>query len=448
MKKTKQLKIWKSKFGKDYTDRNILSPDVRINAFKRMVSNLDIKKILEVGCGSGHNLITLSKIGKYKLIGIEPQEYAVKKAKESSDLISVLEGDCFEIPSLDSHFDLVFTCGVLIHISKEDLARTIDEIYRVSNKYILAIEYYAPEETVIHYRGYDDLLWKRDFKKIFLQQKPDLKCIKEGFWNAKEGFDDCHWWLFEKQQKKIAAIVQVRLTSTRLPGKVLMDIAGKPMLWHVINRLKYSKKLGDIILAIPNTKENDILEKFAKENKVKYFRGSEEDVLSRYYETAKSFECDIMVNITSDCPLIDPRVVDLIIKRHLSSNTDYTSNILKRTFPRGLDTEVFNFEILEKIQREVKEPYQREHVTLYIRQYPERFNVQNIIANKKLRRPELRLTVDTKEDLKLIREIYRHLYKPKKIFTTEEFIDFLDKNPELKKINAHIKQKSVHGKVY
>jgi len=244
------------------------------------------------------------------------------------------------------------------------------------------------------------------------------------------------------KKRKIAAIIQARITSTRLPGKVLMDIEGKPMLWHVINRLKLSKKINEIILAIPNTKENDILEKFAKDNKVKYFKGSEEDVLSRYYEAAKEFKSDIVVRITSDCPLIDPQVVDLVIEKHLNSGADYTSNVLQRTFPRGLDVEVFNFKVLEKTQKEARKNYQREHVTPYICENPKIFKLQNIKAKGKLRRPELRLTVDTKEDLKLIREIYRHLYKLRKIFYTEEIIDLFNNHQELIKINEKVRQKN------
>ena len=245
------------------------------------------------------------------------------------------------------------------------------------------------------------------------------------------------------RKKKISAIIQARVTSTRLPGKVLMNIEGKPMLWHVINRLKFSKELDDIILAIPDTKENDILEKFAKDNKVKYFRGSEEDVLSRYYKTAKEFKCDVMVRITSDCPLIDPEIIDLVIEEHLNFKADYSSNTLKRTFPRGLDTEVFNFDILEKSYKKAKENYQREHVTPYIYEHPEIFKLQNIEAEKELYRPELRWTVDTKEDLELVREVYRHLYKPQKIFYTKDIIDLSDKYSELMKINIHIKQKDL-----
>jgi len=250
----------------------------------------------------------------------------------------------------------------------------------------------------------------------------------------------------KKPKFKIGAIIQARMTSTRLPGKVLMDIEGKPMLWHVVNRLKFSEKLDDIILAIPNTKKNNILEKFAKDNKVKYFRGSEEDVLSRYYKTAKKFKCDLIVRITSDCPLIDPQIVDLVIEKHLKLNADYTSNTLKRTFPRGLDVEVFNFKVLKKAQKEAKEDYQREHVTPYIYKNPEIFKIQNIKAERRLRYLEIRLTVDTKKDLRLIREIYKRLYKPKKIFYTEEIIDLLDKYPELIKINANVQQKALKEK--
>ena len=120
----------------------------------------------------------------------------------------------------------------------------------------------------------------------------------------------------------ISAIIQARMGSTRLPDKVLMDVGGHPMLWHMIERLKPAKNVDEIILAIPNTKENDILEQFAKENNLKYFRGSENDVLARYYETAKTFKVDVIVRITSDCPLIDPEIVDKVIEEHLQSKAD------------------------------------------------------------------------------------------------------------------------------
>jgi len=243
----------------------------------------------------------------------------------------------------------------------------------------------------------------------------------------------------KKGTQKIAAIIQARITSTRLPGKVLMDIEGRPMLWYVINRLKYSKKLNDIILAIPNTKENDILEKFAEDNKIKYFRGSEEDVLSRYYGTAKKFKCDVIVRITADCPLIDPEIVDLIIEKHLNSNTNYTSNTLKRTFPRGLDTEVFNFEILEKVYKKAKNNSEREHVTLYIGNRPEIFRLASIKNRKNF--SHMRWAVDEIKDLEFVQEVYKRLYKKGEIFLMKDIINLSKKHPKLMEINKNVKQK-------
>lgn len=242
---------------------------------------------------------------------------------------------------------------------------------------------------------------------------------------------------------KIAAIIQARMTSTRLPGKVLMDIAGNPMIWHLLERLKRSKRLDEIILAIPDTKASDKLEEFARGHGVSYFRGSEDDVLSRYYGAAKKFRADVIVRITSDCPLIDPAVVDEIIERHLASGADYTSNVLERTYPRGLDTEVFNFNALERAFRRAKEPYRREHVTPFIWEQPKIFKLESVKAGKKMNRPEFRLTVDAMQDLELARAIYKHLYRPGAIFYTPAVIDLLDSHKEMAKINANVEQKGL-----
>ena len=248
----------------------------------------------------------------------------------------------------------------------------------------------------------------------------------------------------EINSKKIAVIVQARITSTRLPGKVLMKIKKKQMLWHVINRLKLSKKINEIILAISNRKDDDILEEFAKKNNIKYFRGSRDNVLLRYYGAAKKFQPDIIVRITSDCPLIDPGIIDLVIKRHIKTKADYTSNVFKRTFPRGLDVEVFNFEVLEKICKKTSKKYEKEHVTPYIYEHPKVFKLQNLEAKSIFRRPDLRLTVDTKEDMKLIKKIYNYLYKDHmQIFYIDEVIELFNKKPELSKINFSIEQKKL-----
>jgi len=238
---------------------------------------------------------------------------------------------------------------------------------------------------------------------------------------------------------KIVAIIQARMTSTRLPGKVLMDIEGKPMLWHLIERLKRSKRLNGIILAIPDTKENDTLEKYAQNNNIRYFRGSEEDVLSRYYEAAKKFGVDIIVRITSDCPLIDPQIVDNIIEKHLRTGADYTSNAIKRTFPRGLDAEVFNFIVLETAHKEAKDQSDKEHVTLYIRNNSQIFNLADVMGD--IDYSGMRWTVDEASDLDFVREIYKRLYRSDKIFFTNDIITILKKYPKLEDINKSVKQK-------
>lgn len=226
------------------------------------------------------------------------------------------------------------------------------------------------------------------------------------------------------------AIIQARLGSTRLPGKVLKEISGKPMLWHVINRVKRCKNIDKIVLATSELEQDDVLEEFARENDIAYFRGSEEDVLSRYYYAATQFNADIIVRLTGDCPLIDPKVVDKVILSHINSSADYTSNVIKRTFPRGLDTEVINFQTLKKAFEEAEEQYQREHVTPYILENPALFKLNSIEARGKIRRPDIRITVDTPEDLKFIRGIFSILYKQNEIFYVEDVIDLLDQRPE------------------
>ena len=242
------------------------------------------------------------------------------------------------------------------------------------------------------------------------------------------------------KKKKIVAIIQVRMTSTRLPGKVLMDIEGKPMIWHVINRLKFSKELDDVILAISNKRESDILEKFAKNNSIKYFRESEEDVLLRYYKTAKKFKVDVIVRITSDCPLIDPKIIDMVIQKYLNSGTDYASNTLERTFPKGLDVEVLNFNTLEESYQKAKEYYEREHVTPYIYKNPKKFRLINVKNKNNL--SYMRWVVDEKKDLEFIREIYKKIYLKKKIFYMKDIAAILGKYPKLMKINEKVKQKN------
>ncbi len=245
------------------------------------------------------------------------------------------------------------------------------------------------------------------------------------------------------ETKNILAVIQARLTSTRLPKKIMLDLCEKPLLWHVVERVKQARLINDIVLAIPDTPSNDELGFFIKKMAWNLFRGSEDDVLSRYYHASVQFEADIIVRVTSDCPLIDPTVIDETIKRHILDGNDYTAVGVEGGFPRGLDVEVFSFKSLEIAYSKAVERYEREHVTLFIYQNPKLFKINFIEAKGSLKRPDIRLTVDTEEDLSLIREIYLALNNYGNRFTTEDVLALIDGNPHLKSINNHITQKHV-----
>ncbi|MGQ9874543.1 MAG: pseudaminic acid biosynthesis-associated methylase [Chloroflexus sp.] len=197
---TDQLEMWQNSFGNDYTDRNNIDWQIRLPAFRHMLGGLNIKRVLEVGCNRGHNLIALDHLlgDESDIVGVEPNKHALHLARSATSKVGFLYGTVFDIPFKDRYFDLVFTAGVLIHIPLDNLAVALNEIYRVSKQYILAIEYFAEEETTVYYRGYDNLLFKRDFFSHYQNQFPDLKPVRNGYLASEDGFDRCHWWLFEK----------------------------------------------------------------------------------------------------------------------------------------------------------------------------------------------------------------------------------------------------------
>lgn len=242
---------------------------------------------------------------------------------------------------------------------------------------------------------------------------------------------------------KVGAIIQARMGSTRLSGKVMMKIKGKTVLEHIIERVSQSKTIDEIIIATTVDKRDDIIVKEAFRLGIKVYRGSEEDVLSRYYYAAKENAVDVIIRITSDCPLIDPHIVDQIVNSYKNNNYDIVSNagadLSTRTFPRGLDIEVFSFKSLEKAFRNADRQYQREHVTPFIYEYSEKlFYYKNEIDYSRHR-----WTLDTKEDLELITEIYENLYKGKHDFYLMDIIRLLNKEPKLFDINSHIEQKKL-----
>ena len=192
---------------------------------------------------------------------------------------------------------------------------------------------------------------------------------------------------------KKAAIIQARTGSTRLPGKILMKLPFEgelTVLDHVILRLKKCRNLDEIIVATTTDPLDDKVIEVAEKQKVKHFRGSIEDVLSRYYLAAKDNEVDVIVRITSDCPCIAPEVVDAVVEKHVNDKADYTSNILTRTYPRGMDTEVLSFEALGKAYANVKNTFETEHVTPYIyKNHPEMFRIASLEATETLSRNNL-----------------------------------------------------------
>ena len=236
-------------------------------------------------------------------------------------------------------------------------------------------------------------------------------------------------------------IVQARMTSTRLPGKIMKIVCGKPLLEHFINRLKRVKYADQIVIATTiNDIDNQIVD-LCKKLDISYYRGSEEDVLDRYYKAALEYKGDIIARITSDCPLIDPEVVDMVIDYyHKHKDTyDFVSTALERTFPRGMDVEVFPFKVLKEAFEEATSIPDREHVTPYIRMRPQRYSLHNITYKKDF--SYHRWTVDTEEDLELITKIFDSLFYVNPNFSLEDMLDLVDKNQDWININKHITQK-------
>ena len=238
------------------------------------------------------------------------------------------------------------------------------------------------------------------------------------------------------KQKMIVAIIQARMGSTRLSGKVLEKIGEKTILEILINRLKESKFLDEIVVATTINEKDDVIVELSKKMGVKWYRGSEADVLSRYVEAARAFNADIVVRITADNPLTDPNLMDKLIERYLESDADYT---YCNDAPLGVSTEIINLSALEKADKNAKSQSEREHVTLYIKSHSEDFKIQKVDSG--LDNSDIRLTVDTKEDLELMRKIYENLGDLERL-EIRDVVTFLKRNPEIYKINAQVKQKA------
>lgn len=242
---------------------------------------------------------------------------------------------------------------------------------------------------------------------------------------------------------KTGVIIQARMGSTRLSGKVMIELSGKTMLHHVIERVQQSELVDEIVIATTTHKRDDVIADEAVKCGVKVFRGDENDVLNRYYYAAKEYNIKVVIRIASDCPLIDPHVMDNIITYYLDGNyeivTNASSDLSQRTYPRGLDVEVFSFDVLKNAFDHADKTYQREHVTPYIYE-----NCKNIYFYKNdIDFSKYRWTLDTEEDLELITKVYERLYKGKHDFYLAQIVDLFNQNPELYHINEHVEQKKL-----
>jgi spore coat polysaccharide biosynthesis protein SpsF len=238
-------------------------------------------------------------------------------------------------------------------------------------------------------------------------------------------------------------IVQGRMGSTRLPGKVMKEVLGKPLLFYLVERLRKVEHIEGICIATTLNPIDDVIANFCNAESLHCFRGSEEDVLSRYFAAAEAFDVEACVRITADCPLIDPMIISKAIYtfRHHYDELDYLSNTLDRTFPRGMDVEIFRKDALQKTYFHAKSASDKEHVTSYMVKHPHHFRLGNLYQKKDT--SSYRLTVDTQEDFELIRIILEKLYPHKQEFHLEDILRLFATYPELKEINAHVAQKEM-----
>lgn len=246
---------------------------------------------------------------------------------------------------------------------------------------------------------------------------------------------------------RVVAIIQARMGSSRLPGKVMKSLGGKPVLAHVIERVRAVPQLDEIVVATTVQAEDDVIASAAGTLGTRVFRGSEQDVLDRYYQAARTARAGTVVRITSDCPFLDPVLVGAMVERFISAQRDdargpdYMSNTLSRSYPRGFDAEVFAFSALERAWREAAAPAEREHVTPYIYGHPELFKLAEHVGPVDL--SKYRLTLDTDDDWRLLLTLCNALECGKRMLASDELIAFFEAHPEVARLNAHVQQNTV-----
>jgi spore coat polysaccharide biosynthesis protein SpsF len=246
---------------------------------------------------------------------------------------------------------------------------------------------------------------------------------------------------------RVVAVVQARCGSSRLPGKVLRPLAGDPVIAHVL-RAALASNVADVVLATTSKSEDDRLPEIAATFGVRCFRGATDDVLGRFCGALAGDSAEAVVRLTGDDPLLDCAVIDKVISTFEEKDCDYASNILERTWPRGLDAEVISRDALERANREGQRVEDREHVTIFVRTRPDLFRLENVRAREAEIWPELRLCIDTEEDEQLLEAVFRHLHIPGKAIPIGDIIHWLRARPDLVTLNAHVQQKPTLGRVF
>jgi spore coat polysaccharide biosynthesis protein SpsF len=242
---------------------------------------------------------------------------------------------------------------------------------------------------------------------------------------------------------RVVCFIEARFQSTRLPGKVLAPILGRPMLELMIERLQRSRMVDDIVVATTDRPTDDATAALCHRIGVGCFRGSEDDVLARVLGAARAFEADVIVETTGDCPLHDAAIVDKVVADFCLGGADFVSNTLEYSTPRGTDVRVFTTDALDEINRTSDDPADHEHVSLHFWEHPERYRLRNVRTELPPGAADLRLTVDTPEDLALVTRVYEELYPGNPTFTLSDVLSLLEKKPQIAALNRAIVQKPV-----
>ena len=247
---------------------------------------------------------------------------------------------------------------------------------------------------------------------------------------------------------KFGAIVEARMGSTRLPGKVMMKVKNVPMISLLIDRLKQVKKINKIIVATTNSSNDDSFCKYLRDKKINFFRGSEDNVMKRVIDASKKYKIKNIIQITGDCPLVDPEIVSQALNTFEKNNFDFVSNSTYRSYPDGMDVCIFSSKNLNKSYKLTNSKYDQEHVSLFMKRKKRIFSQCNIVAPENLNYPNLGLTLDEKKDYDLIKIIFSKFWQRRKNFSCKEIINFLNSNQKYFSINKSVRRKKVPFKIH